>query len=347
MRVRALTVLSACGLLVVCLGASGCKSGGGGSKEIAMVTVSYTAKPTMSLPRGMDTVAVLDSGTTNATEAKWSKMAANMISGLLGEASRKSGGKLKVADRKNLTRIMAENDLALAGLVDGANAAKAIKVLDVQGLIDSSITVKVEKHKGKGRTITAANIASWRWGGGIRTEEVDNVSRNITVQCTFRLQDKSNKIVVERVSPTLRKTDKTKTSPFFGASKTEAELTPRDKIIGELVEKEVRRFIGQFLPVEIEETIQVQASKNDSCKAGVRFLAAGEYDEAIGMFKQAIAADEEGQDKHATFGMGVACEAKGSLDEALKHYRTAVRLDADGAEKAMKRVKARASAVGG
>lgn len=347
MKAQQWTALVACGLMIACLGASGCK-GGGASKEVAMVTLSYTATPTEALPKGLERVAVLDSDTTDDAEKKWSEMAANMISGLLDQVARQGGQKLTVTDRKNIKKVMAEKDMAMAGLVDGAQAAQAAKLIGAQAIIASAINVKVEKHTGKRRTISAANIYSWRHGvPHMQTEQVDKVSRNITVQCTFRLLDAANsKVLIDHVSPTLRKTDETKPSPFMGASQTEAELTPRDKIIGELVEKEVRRFIGRFLPCPIEETVEVRASKNDACKAGVRFLAAGDYDEAIGMFQEAIAASEEG-DKYASFGTGVACEAKGDLDKALTNYRTAVRLDAPGAEQGMKRVKARMAAAGG
>ena len=343
MRSRAFRIVAAFALPGMCVGAAGCK-GGGGDKEVAQVTISYRATPTTALPRGMSTVAVLDAETTDEAEKKWSEMSATMISGLLDRAARKEGVKLTVADRQNLKKVMAEKDMAAAGLVDGAKASQMGKVLGVQGMIASAINVKVEKHKGKGRTIDAMSIAAWRYGGSgaVKSEEIDKVTRNITVQCHFRLLDSNTgKVVIDHVSPTLRQMEKTKTSPFFGASKTEAELTPRDQIIGTLVEKEVRRFIGQFVPIEIEETIEVQSSGNDACRAGVRFLVASEYDEAIGMFKQAIAEAKDGQDEYAVFGMGVACEAKGDLDQALNHYRTAVRLDSPGAERAMKRVKAR------
>jgi len=346
---RTLTVLAACGVLAASIGVVGC-GGGGRSKEVALVDVAYTAKPTESLPRGLKTVAVLDAETTDDTEEKWSQMAANMISGLLGQAARKGGTKLTIADRQNLAKVMAEKDMALAGLIDGTKAAAAGKILGVQGIIASSIKVKVEKHTGKGRTVSAANVYAWArgGGGGVDTEEIEKVSRNITVQCEFRLIDStSGKVLIQHVSPTLRKSDKTKTSPFFGASQTEAELTPRDKIIGELVEKETRRFIGRFLPIQIEETIEVPAGKNKACQAGARFLAAGEYDEAIIQYKAAIAESEEGGDKYASLGMGVAYEAKGELESALTHYRMAVRLDAPGAAEAMKRVKARMATVGG
>lgn len=354
MKVRTLMTWSAHVVLAVVLGALGCNHGEGGEKrdahggkEAVQVRIAYTVSPTQGLPPGLNTIAVLDSETTDDAEKKWSGIAANMISGLLDEASRKGSLKLTIADRQNVAKIMKEKDMAMAGITEGSKAAEAAKLLNVQGLIASTITVKVEKHTGKQRTLSAGNIAAWAYGRGssIETEEVEKVSRNITVQCRFAMLDAATgKVLFDHVSPTLRKTDKTKASKFFGSSKTEAELTPRDEIIGELVEKEVRKFIGKFAPSQVEETVEVRPSKNAACRAGVRLLAAGEYAEAEKMLQSAVAAEGGSKDKYAVFALGVACEAQGKLDQALKHYREAVILDAPGAEQGMQRVKARTGA---
>ncbi len=311
--------------------------------EEANITISYQAEPTTELPRGLERVAVLDAETTNDAEKKWSQIAANMIAGLLDEAARQGTNKLTVVDRQNLKKVMAEKDLALSGLISGARAAEASKILGVQGIIASSIKVKVEKRRGARRTISGLNIDSFRRGfrgGGspIRTKQVGTVSRHITVQCKFRLLDAANaKVLVDHVSPILSKTDESKPRPFWGSTKTEAELTPRDQIIGELVEAEVRKFIGRFFPVNLTYTVHVKSSGNDDCEAGVRMMRVREFDEAIRLFEKAIADDDDG-DKHASMCMGVAYEAKGEYDKALKHYRVALREDVDAAAQAVKRV---------
>ncbi len=311
------------------------------------VTIRYRTKPTMELPPGLETVAVLDSETKDDAERKWSQIAANMISGMLSEAASKGEHKLVIADRENLKKVMAEKDLALAGIVDGAKAAQAAKVLGVQGIIASSIKVKVEKHKGKARTIGGfdLNALRHRRPGAIKIKQAEKVTRHITVQCKFRLLDAANaKVLIDHVSPLLSQTDRTKVSKFFGSSKGEAELTPRDQIIANLVEEEVARFIGKFFPVEVEYVVHVDPSGNDDCEAGVKMLAVGEIDEAIRLFEKAVADDDDG-DKKASFAMGVAYEAKGDLETALQHYRIALRQDYKEAVDAIARVRERQRAA--
>ncbi len=353
-------VLTVSALLVAALSATVSAAGfkklllkkGAFKQEAAEVTFSYTARPTERLPRGLKAVAVLDAETTDDAEKKWSDMAADMIAGLLDEAARKGQTDLAVADRKNLKKVLAEKDLAAAGIVEANDAVRVAKVLGVQGLIISSIAVKVEKHTGTGQTVTVKPKGFLRRrrgrSGPVQAKEVEKVTRNITIQCKFRLLDAANgKVLVDYVSPILSRTDKTRTKPFWGASKSEADLKPRDYIVGEVVEGQVRRFIGRYFPIEIRETVEVHSSRNEACKSGVRFLAAGEYDQALAMFRQVVSARAQGQDRYAWFGVGVACEAKGRLPEALDHYLKAVALDAPGAEEAVKRVKARMKAAGG
>jgi hypothetical protein len=327
-------------------------------KDAALVRISYATSPTVELPPGLQTVAVLDSQVADDTEKKWANIAANMIAGLVDEAARKYGVKLAVADRQNVARIMKEKDLAMAGITDGAKAAEAARLLNVQGMISSRITVNVEKYTGKGRTVTGANMLAWarearnRERGGnvqaggtgsrLKTEEIEKVSRNITVQCRFSLVDAATgKILVDLVSPPMQRTDRTRTRPFFGSSKTEAELTPRDEIIGEMVEDEVREFIGLFLPSQAENTIEVRPGKSEASKAGVRLLAAGDYDEAARKLQNALSTGRGAKDKLTVFALGVACEAAGKLNQAENYYRDAVVMDAPGAREAMQRLKTR------
>ncbi|MCH9019806.1 MAG: hypothetical protein IIA73_05535 [Proteobacteria bacterium] len=60
----------------------------------------------------------------------------------------------------------------------------------------------------------------------------------MTVQTDFRLIDTADNRVWEQHSPRpFRSTDRTKASPIFGSSSTEADLTPQDAIIATLVER--------------------------------------------------------------------------------------------------------------
>ena len=112
-----------------------------------------------------------------------------------------------------------------------------------------------------------------------------------------------------------------KPSPFFGSSKTEADMTPRDQVIGEIVDAELQKFLVKFVPTEITAQVTVKAGAHEMSEAGVRALRIDDYETALANFKAAIA--EEPDDHKSCFGAGVCCEKLGNADDAAKYYKMA------------------------
>ncbi|HEY3245729.1 MAG TPA: tetratricopeptide repeat protein [Phycisphaerae bacterium] len=304
---------------------AGCSGGGG---ERAVVPITYVVQPAKELPAGITTVAILDSKVNEATDKKWSEMAANYIQHLVQESNDKYGSNLRVADRKQTSLLTSESDLAAAGIVDSPKAGQIAKQLAVQGFILSEINVKVDTQQGKQRTISAMDVfgaGGHGWGGGgggVNTTEAETATRNILVQTDFKLVDATTGKNWDTYSPpAYRKTDKTKASPFFGSSRTEAEMTPRDEVIAAAVEQGARQFISRFVPCEVSMEFTVESSKSESCKRGVAYLRGGDYEQALANFKAALA--ENPNDDRASYGAGVASEAMGDFEQALKYYQQA------------------------
>jgi len=310
---------------------------GGCAEERAWVPVSYVVEPDRGLPPGMNSIAIVDSKVNEVTDQKWSELAANMIQDYIQDANQRLGADVKIADRKHLSDTLGEQDLAAAGVTTSSKPGQGGKVMEVQGLIQSEINVKVEAHTGKETTISDISLfgggGSGRgyWGhryregyGGVDldTREVETVARNITVQTTFKLVDTvNNQNWVTYAPPAYSHFDRTTTSPIFGSSKTEAELTPRDQIIGAAVSEGARDFVSRIVPCEMKYEIPVVASGNSNCARGVRMLRADEYGEALSYFKSAIA--ENPDDDRALFAAGVASEATGDFAGALSYYKKA------------------------
>ncbi len=311
-------------------------SGCGASKESMTVGIAYTLKPTQKLPEGLKTVAVNESdveaweaGTEDADRAKkWSRMAADMIEGLINDAKTAQQTDLAVAKRRETKNVMAEHDLTAAGLTQNTgNAGAPPQLADVQGLIKSKLNIRNEVKAGKQRTVNAMSVAAFAghgWGGGggsVDTEEVETVSRNLTVQCSLSMYDKAGSLLFQYSPDPFRKTDKEKPSPFFGSSKTEANLDSADAIIGELVEQGVREFVGMFVPTQMKYQYTVESSSNEDSAEGVRKMRGRFYDQAITFFNAALAKD--GSDHKSMFGLGLAYELTGKYDDAVNMYRQA------------------------
>ncbi len=148
------------------------------AKEQQKVTISYVVAPKAPLPEGLKAVAVIDSGVKTAgvqqddREKKWSTIAADMVEAMLQNGSF-YGSPLAVANRRETSRVLQEQDLKLAGLVDAPTASRVGKLLDVQALVTSRITVKIDVQKGTASTIDWVSIM-----GGVVDQMTETRQRN-------------------------------------------------------------------------------------------------------------------------------------------------------------------------
>jgi tetratricopeptide (TPR) repeat protein len=308
---------------VVLAGLVGC-----GGSEKAIVPISYTLAPSKGLPPGLTTVAILPAERGPATDDKWSDMTASVVRAIIQKSNEQFGTNLRVADYDETKKIFAQSDMAAAGMIDSpGNLGESAKMLNAQAFILSKINVKVDTQKGKKRTVSGLSGAGWGgygWGGGggsVDTAEVETVRRHMTVQTEFKITDASTAKVWDSWSDTYESTEKTKASPFFGSSQTEAELDSTDMIIGTLVERGAREFLSKLIPCPVEYEVEVKSSGNEACQRGVQYLRGDLYEEALEQFKIAIA--ENPEDDKACFGAGVACEKLGRYDEAYTYYQRA------------------------
>jgi hypothetical protein len=129
------------------------------AKEKHTVFISYVLEPPQPLPEGLRTVAVIDAGVEatggqqDEREQKWSNIAADMIEAMVQNSGSQFGAPVQVAKRRETRHILAEQDLALAGLVEGDAATQAGRLLAVQGLITSRITISVDLTHETRRTM--------------------------------------------------------------------------------------------------------------------------------------------------------------------------------------------------
>ena len=314
-------IVAAVGLAV-----GGCESV---KREKTVVQVRYELAPTHTLPPGMTTLAVLPAETVSdvSDDAKWSELAANMVAGLLAESNTQFDVGLRFADRSNMKRLLDEKDLALSGISDGSMATAAATMLSANGLICTKITVRVEKHRGAKKTVRLSSFSGLIHGRpDVRIDEATKTSRNITVQCTFKVVDAATgRAWVTYVGDSIQHTEEGSPSRFYGSDKTEADMTPRDQIIGTLVEQEVRTFVGQLVPITVELDVPIRSGKDAASAKGVRLAAAEEYDAALASFETAMVDDPEND--RAAFGAGLMCECLGWYDQAESYYKRAILID--------------------
>ncbi len=139
------------------------------AKERQNVTISYMLKPSENLPDNVKTVAVIDSGVqsdeekNSLREKRWSHIGADMIEAMLNSQSNGPDSRVTVVNRRVTKQILAEQDMQLAGLVEADTASKVGKLLAVQGLITSKMTIHVDVRK---RSKTRIDWIGILGGGG-------------------------------------------------------------------------------------------------------------------------------------------------------------------------------------
>lgn len=320
--------------IVVVVSLATLAGGCGGGKETHNVTISYVLEPTQKLPEGLKSIAILDAGTQmegtedDARAKKWATISADMMEQMIQDSASKFGTGLTIAKRRDTTKVLAEKDLKAAGLTDASGAAKAGQLLGVQGLITSKLNIRVEVKQGKKSTVDITSIAAaaghgWGAGGGTaQAREADEISRNMTVQCSFTLMDSATSQAIVQYSPKVfQKHDKASPGAVFGSSKSEASLDSVDEMIGELVAEGTREFVSTFVPCQVEYKYFLQSGDSKTSATGVRMLRADAYDGALEQFKAALA--ENPEDHRSAFCAGVTCELQRNWEGALKYYRQA------------------------
>ena len=391
------------------------------AKEKYTVTLSYVVGPPKPLPEGLKAVAVIDSGVKTEgarqddRERKWSTIAADMIESMLQNGSQ-FGSPLVVAKRQETQKILTERDLKLAGLVEGADATKAGKLLDVQALVTSRITVNIDVQKSTKSTVDWLSVMGGfvdqlgdarekrdknrdrereredkkprifrpphyiresretysrdprfapdpratrakpgpgnpygpggpvvvvppgqpvvpvqpgapfpgRMAGGgltLKTRDVEEISRHLTVQCSFCLIDAVTGAAIAQYStPPIQKKDKKSPDFLFGGNIDESDLDPVDHFIGELVERATQEFVGQIVPVRIQFSTEL-VGHSKAGEGAIRALRADDYAAAFQGFEAQLRKEPDEAD--TAYAMGVTAELMGDPVKALDLYRKA------------------------
>ncbi len=378
------------------------------AKEKQSVTITYVVGPSRPLGEGLRAVAVINSGVSTQgmkqddREARWSTMAADMVEAMLQAGSSMMPQPIAVAKRSETQAVLREHDMALAGLVAGDQAATAGKLLAVQALITSRITINIDEQRGTKSTLDWMSIMggamrettrgrgapvvapapapapvvqprqrtevrrgpdgrqyvvqrqgapvvrpSPRYrgnpsqvyvprgrgtvqhersvaGGGLTlaTKDVEEISRHLTVQCSFTLIDAaSGQALLQYSPPPMQKHDQKSPDFLFGGAMGAEDLDPVDHFIGELVEQSTREFVSMIVPVQMSCTYELVA-RHSAAEDALRALRADDYAGAMAGLQRELAKYPD--EPETLFAMGAVFELMGKPEQALEYYRRTV-----------------------
>jgi tetratricopeptide (TPR) repeat protein len=233
-------------------------------------------------------------------------------------------GRYRVFSRRNLARVIDEQDFRESGL------ALANKVRTKLPSVDAIITGSINAgHQYGTETKRQYDPVSKAW-------------KSVSVQyliCEATLSFEMLAVNTGEVIATVGEVAKYDSREAGGGWQSWAamagvgpfggRLPPPQSKLAELIDECVYRFIAKIAPHPVSFTVRLEKGESDLVKTGNKFAKSEQWADAEQFYRQAIEADAKNEDHGAHFNLGVALEAQGKVKEAAAEYKKAIGIKAD------------------
>ncbi len=304
-----------------------------GCGEEAPIELSYVRPASFPIPEKIKRIAVAEFKCTSE-DPVWGGIASDKLASELDKVNREFN-RYQLVDRRNLAKIMHEQDIKI---MNSETAVQAGKLADVQAMVYGTVAVKVSDEQAT-RSVFDPFSRSMR--------EKTYTKRNCYVSVNITMTDIDTASALRTF--TLSKTfdsDKDGKSSALGKMMGFSSDNPpaASETVGQLLDVVVAEFIQQISPHRQAISERLESGKTSAVDKGNKLAKEKEYADALEQYRKAIR--ERSDDDGACFNAGLMCEALGDFDGATDYYSKAVQLgDKDKYIKARKRVKAESAKV--
>ncbi len=263
-------------------------------------------------------VGIAEFGGQSSRDRQWSQIASDRLAAALDVYNRKYN-RYELVDRKRLKAILDERDLQIA-ISDSASADTAGKLAKVDAMIYGSVKVTARDDRG---TRTVFNPLS----RSMKT--VTYTKRYCLGAVNFTMDDvKTGKTLATVATTHEYDSEKDKKSGAAGIGRAMGfggdDLPPTDQVISRLIDECVREFLSKVCPHEVVVTEKLQSGKSKIVSTGNKLAVAGDYEEALDCYQQALG--QRPDDHGAAFNAGLMHEALGRGKKAEEFYDMAFRI---------------------
>ena len=248
-------------------------------------------------------------------DRRWGDIASDRLAGQLDEFNQKYH-RYQLVDRKRLKAVLDQQDLN-AAFSDSSKAVAAGKIAHVDAMIYGSVSVSVRDEHGLKPTFGLHGV-----------EEKPHIRRYILATVNFTFDNvQTGKTLDTYPGKEEYDSDKDKSggaAAVLSAVGLGSGPSPADKVVSDLVDKCVAKFLARISPHEITVTEPLLAGKDKAVKTGNTLAMSKDYAEALEAYEAAIRANPN--DDEAIFNSGLMYEALGKLDKAAEYYGRAYKI---------------------
>ncbi len=299
----------------------------------AMVDVKVNKSPAIHLP-GVKKIAIADFQGQDRSGSQIATLTQSMLM---------QSQYFEILERDQLRRVLEEQNLGMAGVVDDATAAQVGKLLGVDALIfgevtryevdaDKEVTTMVKDRRGTGKYRDVEEKDKKTGKTKIVKKEIyeevyvpkKHFVRQGTVAINFRVVDvETGQLLAAHSDSKSYNSEDEKRSFFQILTDQQKKLKPQGEILADLSESICRRFSQMIAPYVVNERRIIEPGKG-SIQVGIKYAQAGLWPEATEAWEQAVV--EMPNDPAGFYDLGLAYEVQGRLERAEAAFQKAAKI---------------------
>jgi curli biogenesis system outer membrane secretion channel CsgG len=236
-------------------------------------------------------------------------------------------GHFTVIEREQISKIIAEQQLSLSGVVDETQAAEIGKILGVEALIIGTGKYNV-KDVGEWKEYTQKDKK-----GNVKKYKKFRITRNVDVQLTYRVVNASTGLVIASKTNQSANYDRggffeiyqdyTEEDDEKSARRTIPDWRP---IVDKLVNKILDKSVVQIAPHYVLERRELEGGKTPAMKVALDYAKRNLWQDAKDSWETVLQDKSEDGIKDyvpTTYNLGIYYEINGDLDRAEQLFNEA------------------------
>ena len=301
------TVL-ACGLLAGC-----------GDSGVA-IQIAYDRPAMYPVPPEVKRLAVAEFGGRSPADKRWGDYASDRLTSLL-DVLNKRYQRYELVDRKRLKGIMDERAAQMMLISDPDSAHKVGKIAKVDAMIYGSVSVLARDERAFKQVYDFQTK---------QNKMVPYLKRYASAAVNFTMDDVLTSKTLATVTISREyDSEKQKKSGMEAFAEamggvTNQKLPPTEQLLNQLVDECVSEIVARISPHPVVFSEKLGKGKSELVKTANKLAKAGEYREALDLYKQGV--EIKPDDVDAVFNAGVMLEALGNRREAEAMYDRAFKM---------------------